>query len=165
MVCATFLLTISPAISTRYGRQRIGESTAGKHEQQTAFPLSSEQADEEQDEGPGVAGIMIGLLISIKPNFAVWPVLLFLAGHRTPSVVAIVTAVVIAAVPLLIFVSGIYLDWLHLVATDGGRAVFLRKRVVCRTCSAGGPPGRGHRSCSRIIAFAGSVGFFSAGRQ
>ncbi len=108
---------------------------------------------------------MIGLLISIKPNFAVWPVLLFLAGHRTPSVVAIVTAVVIAAVPLLIFVSGIYLDWLHLVATDGGRAVFLRKRVVCRTCSAGGPPGRGHRSCSRIIAFAGSVGFFSAGRQ
>jgi hypothetical protein len=64
---------------------------------------------------------MIGLLISIKPNFAVRPVLLFLAGHRTPSVVAIVTAVVIAAVPLLIFVSGIYLDWLHLVATDGGR--------------------------------------------
>ena len=112
-----------------------------------------------------VAGIMIGLLISMKPNFAVWPVLLFLAGHRMPSVVTIATAVVIAAVPLLIFVSGIYLDWLHLVATDGGRAVFLRKRVVCRTCSAGGPPGRGHRSCSRIIAFAGSVGFFSAGRQ
>ena len=69
-----------------------------------------------------VAGIMIGLLISMKPNFAVWPVLLFLAGHRMPSVVTIATAVVIAAVPLVIFGPGIHLDWLHLVATDGGRS-------------------------------------------
>ncbi|MBY5635159.1 DUF2029 domain-containing protein [Rhizobium leguminosarum] len=33
-----------------------------------------------------VAGIMIGLLISMKPKFCGLPVLLFLAGHRTPSV-------------------------------------------------------------------------------
>ncbi|WP_409999605.1 hypothetical protein [Rhizobium leguminosarum] len=30
-----------------------------------------------------------------------------------------------AAVPLVIFGPGIYLGWLHLVATDGGRSVFL----------------------------------------
>lgn len=78
------------------------------------------------------AGIMIGLLISMKPNFAVWPVLLLLAGYRLPSGVAIATAAAVGAVPLVIFGPGIYFDWLQLVAADGGRAVFLTNAFVCR---------------------------------
>jgi hypothetical protein len=27
------------------------------------------------------AGVLIGVVVAIKPNFAVWPVLLFLSGH------------------------------------------------------------------------------------
>lgn len=74
---------------------------------------------------PVPAGILIGLLISMKPNFLVWPVLLFLAGYRLPSLVAIAAAAVIAAIPLLVFGPYIYLDWLKLVASDGDRAIFL----------------------------------------
>lgn len=71
------------------------------------------------------AGILIGLIISMKPNFLVWPVLLFLAGYRLPSLVAIATAGLIALVPLAVFGPHLYLDWLKLVASDGERAIFL----------------------------------------
>lgn len=71
------------------------------------------------------AGILIGLLVSMKPNFLVWPVLLFLAGYRISSFASIATAAVVAAIPLFVFGPSIYLDWLSLVAGDGGRAVFL----------------------------------------
>jgi alpha-1,2-mannosyltransferase len=71
------------------------------------------------------AGILIGLLISMKPNFLVWPVLLFLAGYRVSSLTSIATAAAVAAIPLVVFGPDIYLDWLSLVAGDGDRAIFL----------------------------------------
>lgn len=71
------------------------------------------------------AGILIGLLVSMKPNFLVWPVLLFLAGYGLPSLVSIATAAFIATIPLTQFGAHIYLDWLRLVASDGERAIFL----------------------------------------
>lgn len=71
------------------------------------------------------AGILIGLLVSMKPNFLVWPVLLFLAGYRVSSLTSVATAAIIAAIPLFIFGPEIYLNWLGLVAGDGDRAVFL----------------------------------------
>ncbi|WP_064695182.1 glycosyltransferase family 87 protein [Rhizobium aegyptiacum] len=89
------------------------------------------------------AGIMIGLLISMKPNFAVWPVLLFLAGHRLPSVLAVTTAAVIAAIPLAMFGSQIYLDWLRLVATDGQRAIFLTNASFAGVAARAGLPAAG----------------------
>ncbi|UFW68361.1 DUF2029 domain-containing protein (plasmid) [Rhizobium laguerreae] len=107
-----------------------------------------------------VAGIMIGLLISMKPNFAVWPVLLFLAGHRTPSVVAIATAVVIAAVPLVIFGPGIYLDWLHLVATDGGRAVFLTNASFAGLAARAGIPAVGTALAVALLLSLAAWAFF-----
>ncbi len=71
------------------------------------------------------AGILMGLLVSMKPNFLVWPVLLFLAGYRRSSLVSVVTAAIIAAIPLFIFGPEIYFNWLGLVAGDGDRAIFL----------------------------------------
>ena len=71
------------------------------------------------------AGVLIGILVAIKPNFLVWPVLLFLAGHRRPSLVCVATAAVISAIPLVFFGPGIYGQWLSLVASDSARAVFL----------------------------------------
>jgi hypothetical protein len=71
------------------------------------------------------AGILIGLLVSLKPNFLVWPVLLFLAGYRLPSLLSVATAAAIAVIPLLAFGPSIYVDWLRLVASDGERAIFL----------------------------------------
>ncbi|QKK33320.1 DUF2029 domain-containing protein (plasmid) [Rhizobium indicum] len=96
------------------------------------------------EKGDGlIAGIMIGLLVSLKPNFAVWPVLLFLAGYRFPSLISFATAIVIAVIPAIIFGPKIYLDWLHLVATDGGRAVFLTNASFAGLAARAGLPAAG----------------------
>ena len=93
------------------------------------------------ERGDGVAaGIMIGLIVSMKPNFLVWPVLLFLAGYRLPSLVSIATAAAIALIPLLAFGVHIYIDWLHLVASDGGRAIFLTNASFAGLAARAGLP-------------------------
>lgn len=71
------------------------------------------------------AGILIGIVVAMKPNFLVWPVLLFLAGYRVPTLVCIATAAIISAIPLFAFGPGIYVEWLKLVASDSERAIFL----------------------------------------
>ncbi|MFN7102961.1 MAG: glycosyltransferase family 87 protein, partial [Pseudorhizobium sp.] len=86
------------------------------------------------------AGIMIGLLVSMKPNFLVWPVLLFLAGSWRPPLVAAATAAVVAAIPLAVFGPQIYLDWLTLVASDGDRAVFLTNASFAGLAARAGLP-------------------------
>ncbi|AGS23220.1 glycosyltransferase family 87 protein [Rhizobium etli] len=96
----------------------------------------------EKDDGV-LAGIMIGLLISMKPNFAVWPVLLFLAGHRVTGLVSVATAAVIATIPLVAFGPQIYVDWLRLVASDGDRAVFLTNASFAGLAARAGVPAAG----------------------
>jgi alpha-1,2-mannosyltransferase len=71
------------------------------------------------------AAVLIGLLISMKPNFLVWPALLIVAGYWLPGFVALAVAAMISTVPVLVFGAQIYLDWLHVVAGDGDRAAFL----------------------------------------
>lgn len=71
------------------------------------------------------AGVLIGLVIAMKPNFLVWPVLLFLSGSYRPAIVSGVVAGLISAVPLLVFGPGIYMQWITLVLGDGDRAFFL----------------------------------------
>ncbi|MDB5612863.1 MAG: hypothetical protein JWQ22_516 [Devosia sp.] len=72
-----------------------------------------------------LAGILIGLVIAIKPNFLVWPVLLFLAGYRKASVAAVICAALISAIPFIVYGPEIYRQWLELVISDGERAMFL----------------------------------------
>ena len=76
------------------------------------------------------AGVLIGLLIAMKPNFLVWPVLLFLAGYRRASLASIVTAALISLVPLLFFGPNIYRQWIELVLSDGERAMFLTNASI-----------------------------------
>jgi hypothetical protein len=71
------------------------------------------------------AGVLIGLVIAMKPNFLVWTVLLFLAGHRRASLASIATAAVISIIPLFFFGPNIYRQWIELVLSDGERAMFL----------------------------------------
>ncbi len=71
------------------------------------------------------AGLLIGLVVAMKPNFLVWPVLLFLSGHRIPALVGLATAAVISVIPLLVFGPEVYRQWFELIASDGDRAAFL----------------------------------------
>lgn len=78
-----------------------------------------------EDEKPIPAGILIGVLVALKPNFAVWPLLLLLAGRFRPSLIAIAVAALISAVPAFAFGPEIYQQWLTVLMADPGRPLFL----------------------------------------
>ena len=49
---------------------------------------------------PILAGVLIGLVIAIKPNLAVWPLFLLLSGQQRPALTAGVTAGALTLLPL-----------------------------------------------------------------
>ncbi len=67
-----------------------------------------------------LAGLPIGLLAAMKPNLLVWPVLLGVAGYWTPALVAGGVALVVAAIPLVLFGVDIYAQWLTLTRQVSG---------------------------------------------
>lgn len=71
------------------------------------------------------AGVLIGIVIAVKPNFAVWPLLLLLAGHARAPLAAAGTAAVLSIVPLLTHGWLVYQQWVALILSDTGRAAFL----------------------------------------
>jgi hypothetical protein len=64
------------------------------------------------------AGIVLGLLIAAKPNYALWAVLLVFCGRWRASAVAVVVAGVLCALPLALYGPGIYGEWTRAVASD-----------------------------------------------
>jgi hypothetical protein len=70
------------------------------------------------------AGLLIGLLAAVKPNFLVWPVLLAIAGHRRPAAWAGVSFAALSALPAILYGPGVYADWAAVVAGEGARAAF-----------------------------------------
>ena len=76
------------------------------------------------------AGVLIGVVIAVKPNFAVWPVLLLLAGHARAPLTAAGTAVLLSIVPLLTHGALVYRQWVTLILSDTGRAAFLTNASV-----------------------------------
>ncbi len=67
---------------------------------------------------PLAAGILIGLAIAIKPQFLVWPALLWLARHRVTSVAAIVTAFLLNLLPAYLYGPSIFSAWLRVLPTS-----------------------------------------------
>ncbi len=60
----------------------------------------------------GLAGILLGVLVALKPNFAVWPGLLLLAGYWRVAIPALAAAAAISVLPALVYGPRIYFDWL-----------------------------------------------------
>jgi hypothetical protein len=78
------------------------------------------------ERGQGTAaGVLIGLVVAMKPNFLVWPVLLLLSRHHRPALVAFAVAAVVSTVPLLAIGPEVYRQWFELIASDRERAAFL----------------------------------------
>lgn len=69
-----------------------------------------------------VAGLLIGGLIAIKPNFLIWPLFLLVSGVASTGVAAILTALALSAIPLILFGPGIYRDWLRASTEFAGMA-------------------------------------------
>ena len=62
---------------------------------------------------PLMAGLLIGLLVAVKPHFALWPLLLLLAGHPRIALSSFGVAAAVSAVPLALEGPGIYQQWLE----------------------------------------------------
>lgn len=67
-----------------------------------------------------LAGIAIGLVIAIKPNFALLPLFLLAANHVRIPVAAGLTAAAVSVVPLLLDGPVIYKQWLELTLSFSG---------------------------------------------
>jgi hypothetical protein len=89
------------------------------------------------------AGILIGCVIAMKPNFLVWPAVLLLAGHGRPALWAIGTAAAISLVPVLAFGPEVYRQWLELIAADRDRGVFLTNASLGGLAARLGAPALG----------------------
>ena len=79
----------------------------------------------------------------MKPNFLVWPVLLFLSGHHRSAIVAFVTAGAISLIPVVVYGPEVYRQWFELVAADGSRALFLTNGSFAGLAARAGIPSFG----------------------
>lgn len=61
---------------------------------------------------PTAAGLAFGLVIGIKPNLALWTVMLLAAGYRAPVVTSAVSAGLVGAVPAIFYGQSVYREWL-----------------------------------------------------
>ncbi|MCK9375636.1 MAG: DUF2029 domain-containing protein [Syntrophobacterales bacterium] len=66
------------------------------------------------------AGLLIGIVVAIKPNFAVWILFLFLGKYRKEAIVAFITAAIISILPLVLYGTDIYYQWLEAVSNFKG---------------------------------------------
>jgi Protein of unknown function (DUF2029). len=57
--------------------------------------------------------IIVGVLVAIKPNLGLWPIMLFLSCHKKAAVVIAGTAVTLSILPIFAYGPSIYWQWLH----------------------------------------------------
>jgi hypothetical protein len=69
-------------------------------------------------EMPIMAGIALGAVIAMKPNFALWAIFLFFAGQWMLCIAATISAVVISAIPILLYGVDIYAQWIEASAVE-----------------------------------------------
>lgn len=60
-----------------------------------------------------LAGILIGCLVAIKPNFLIWPLFILLGNNILIALIALATAGALSLIPLLIYGPQVYFQWLQ----------------------------------------------------
>jgi hypothetical protein len=101
---------------------------------------------------PIAAGLLIGLVVAFKPNFAIWPILLWLAGARSAAATAAAAAGLLWAVPLAAYGPAIYHQWVELILNDQGRAAFLTNAAIPGLAARGGLPIAGLLAAAALLA-------------
>lgn len=69
------------------------------------------------------AGALVGLVVAVKPNLVVWPVLLLLGGYWLAAVSALASAALLSGAALVAYGPGSYAGWLAALATYGSSGV------------------------------------------
>jgi hypothetical protein len=60
-----------------------------------------------------VAGLLLGLLISIKPNFFIWLMILLAAGNWRTPLAAVSLAAILGLIPVFLYGTQVYVHWLE----------------------------------------------------
>lgn len=63
------------------------------------------------------AGLLIGIVVAVKPNFIIWPGLLFVAGYWSVALPAFVVAGGLSLIPLLRYGPAVYTQWADALRT------------------------------------------------
>jgi alpha-1,2-mannosyltransferase len=64
------------------------------------------------------AAAPIGFVVAFKPNFVIWPALLFVAGYRKAAVAIAAAATLFAVLPTLLYGPRVYDQWLTAVRLE-----------------------------------------------
>lgn len=67
-----------------------------------------------------LAGLFIGIIIAVKPNFVIWPLLMIFAGGWSVALTSILSAGLLSIIPLLHYGAGIYSQWLNATMNYSG---------------------------------------------
>ena len=62
---------------------------------------------------PAFAGVLVGVVVALKPTLALWPLLLLASGEMVTVVVAAIVAGVLTIIPAVAYGPLIYRDWLR----------------------------------------------------
>jgi hypothetical protein len=60
-----------------------------------------------------LGGISIGIVVAVKPNFIIWPILLLVSGYAVPFLVSVLSSLVISLIPAWFYGIQIYQQWLE----------------------------------------------------
>ena len=67
---------------------------------------------------PVLAGVMIGLLAAIKPNFLIWPVLMLFSGFWVVALVAFLFFAFFSILPLVRYGPTVYYQWFDALSAN-----------------------------------------------
>jgi hypothetical protein len=59
-----------------------------------------------------LAGLSIGLVVAVKPNFILWPLFMLVSGYTITSIASLISCVAITIIPVLVYGTKIYSQWL-----------------------------------------------------
>lgn len=76
-----------------------------------------------QEKRPVVAGLLVGMVVSMKPGFVLWPALLFLSGERRTSLAALPMVAGLSLLPLAVYGGDVYRQWLQASADYRGLVI------------------------------------------
>lgn len=60
-----------------------------------------------------LAGLAIGVVVAVKPNFILWPIFLLVSGYYVIFLVSVISSLLISLIPVLFYGVRVYEQWLQ----------------------------------------------------
>ena len=65
-----------------------------------------------------LAGLAIGVVVALKPNFLIWPLFLLVSGYTLTFLASVASAFLLSLIPVLFYGMAIYKQWLDASALE-----------------------------------------------